>query len=62
MKSNISKTNIKSFKTTYKKTASNEIIRNALTQSSVLDVAVNWDAYRSTNHIYSHLIKTGKRP
>ena len=57
MKSNISKTNIKSFKSTYNKTASNQIVRNALTQSNVLDVAMDWDAYRTTNHIYSHLVK-----
>ena len=57
MKANISKKNIDNFNSSYKNTSSNEIIRNALTQSNITKVAMNWDAYRKTNHVYSNVVK-----
>ena len=57
MQEAISKTNIKSFQKTFKKNPAHKISRNALTRSSMLDVAMNWDAFSKVDHIYSHKIK-----
>ncbi len=57
MKSNISKKNLANFNSIYENVSSNEIIRNALTQSNITSVAMNWDAYRKTNHVYSNVVK-----
>tara|TARA_B100001029_G_scaffold179415_1_gene188818 strand:- start:816 stop:2168 length:1353 start_codon:yes stop_codon:yes gene_type:complete len=57
MKSNISKQNIRNFKKIYNRNISNQISRNALTRSSILDVAMDWDAFSQVDHTYSHKIK-----
>ena len=56
MQAAISKTNIKSFKKMFKSNPSLRISRNALTRSNILDVAMDWDAFRSIDHTYSHTI------
>ena len=56
MQSAISKTNIKSFQKMFKSNSSLRISRNALTRSSVLDVAMNWDTFSQIDHTYSHKI------
>ena len=56
MQSAISKTNIKSFQKTFKSNSTLRMSRNALTRSSVLDVAMNWDAFSQVDHTYSHKI------
>ena len=56
MQAAISKTNIKSFQKTFKSNSTLRMSRNALTRSSVLDVAMNWDAFRQIDHTYSHKI------
>ena len=53
----ISKTNIKSFQKSFNNSPSLRISRNALTRSSMLDVAMNWDAFSRVDHTYSHKIK-----
>ncbi len=53
----ISKTNIKSFQKTFANNPAHKISRNALTRSSMLDVAMNWDAFSKVDHTYSHRIK-----
>ena len=56
MQAAISKTNIKSFQKTFKSNSTLRMSRNALTRSSVLDVAMNWDAFSQIDHTYSHKI------
>ena len=56
MQAAISKTNIKYFQKTFKSNISLRISRNALTRSNIMDVAMNWDAFRKIDHIYSHII------
>ncbi|MDP6852729.1 MAG: C1 family peptidase [Candidatus Marinimicrobia bacterium] len=56
MKAAISPTNIKSFQKTYKTNPGLRLSRNALTRSSMMDVAMNWDAYRQVDHTFSHVI------
>ena len=56
MQAAISKTNIKSFQKTFKSNSTLRMSRNALTRSSVLDVAMNWDAFSQVDHTYSHKI------
>ena len=56
MQAAISKTNIKSFQKTFKSNSTLRISRNALTRSSILDVAMNWDAFSQIDHTYSHKI------
>jgi len=56
MQAAISKTNIKSFQKTFNNCPSLRISRNALTRSSMLDVAMNWDAFSQVDHTYSHKI------
>ena len=57
MQAAISKTNIKSFQKIFKSNPSLRMSRNALTRSTMLDVAMNWDAFSKVDHIYSHKIK-----
>ena len=57
MKTSISKTNIKSFQKAFNNNPAHKISRNALTRNSMLDVAMNWDAFSKVDHIYSHKIK-----
>ncbi len=52
----ISKTNIKVFQKAYKSSPTNKLSRNALTRTSMLDVAMDWDAFRKVDHTYSHTI------
>jgi len=56
MQAAISKTNIKVFQKAYKSSPTNKLSRNALTRSSMLDVAMDWDAFRRVDHTYSHAI------
>ena len=56
MQAAISKTNIKSFQQSFNNNPSLRISRNALTRSSMLDVAMNWDAFSRIDHTYSHKI------
>ena len=56
MQAAISKTNIKSFQRLFNKNLNLRISRNALTRSSILDVAMDWDTFRSIDHTYSHSI------
>ena len=56
MQAAISKTNIKSFQQSFNNNPSLRISRNALTRSSMLDVAMNWDAFSRVDHTYSHKI------
>ena len=56
MQAAISKTNIKVFQRSYKSSPTNKLSRNALTRSSMLDVAMDWDAFRRVDHTYSHAI------
>ena len=56
MQAAISKSNIKSFQKTFKSNPSLRISRNALTRSNILDVAMDWDAFRGIDHTYSHTI------
>ncbi len=57
MKQNISKENILNFKKTYLAKKELKISRNALTQSQINDVAMDWDTFSITNHEYSDIIK-----
>ncbi|MED5475602.1 MAG: C1 family peptidase [Candidatus Neomarinimicrobiota bacterium] len=57
MKQNISKENILNFKKTYHAKKELKISRNALTQSQINDVAMDWDTFSITNHEYSDIIK-----
>ena len=56
MQAAISKTNIKSFQKTFKSNPAHKLSRNALTRTSMLDVAMDWDAFRKVDHTYSHVI------
>ena len=56
MQAAISKTNIKSFHQTFKSNTSLHISRNALIRNTILDVAMDWDAFRKVDHTYSHTI------
>ena len=56
MKSNISKSNLLSFKKQFNKNDNHRLSRNALIRSNILDVAMNWDAYNKINHTFSHSI------
>ena len=56
MKAVISKTNIKTFQRKFKGNPAHKLSRNALTRSNMLDVAMNWDAFRQIDHTYSHKI------
>jgi len=56
MHSAISKTNLNSFKKTFKNKPNLRISRNALTRNKMWDVAMNWDAFREIDHTYSHTI------
>jgi bleomycin hydrolase len=57
MKASISKTNIKSFQKSFNNNPAHKISRNALTRNSMMDVAMNWDAFSKVDHTYSHKIK-----
>ena len=57
MKAEISQNNIKSFHQKYKKNSIFSLSRNALTRSNIMDVAMDWDAFRQIDHTYSHVIK-----
>ena len=56
MQAAISKTNIKSFQKTFKSNPAHKLSRNALTRTSMLDVAMDWDSFRMVDHTYSHTI------
>ena len=56
MKAVITKANIKSFQETFKSNPFLRISRNALTRCNMLDVAMDWEAFRRIDHIYSHTI------
>ena len=57
MKDSISKNNISSFDQHFKSYPTHKISRNALTRSQINDIAMDWDAFRLTNHVYSDVIK-----
>tara|TARA_B100002051_G_scaffold275879_1_gene321413 strand:+ start:65 stop:1405 length:1341 start_codon:yes stop_codon:yes gene_type:complete len=57
MKDSISKTNISKFNKAFKDCPTYKISRNALTRSQINDIAMDWDAFRLTNHVYSDVIK-----
>ncbi|MAV63937.1 MAG: aminopeptidase [Candidatus Marinimicrobia bacterium] len=57
MKDSISKKNISEFNKLFKDSPIFKISRNALTRSQINDIAMNWDAFRQTNHVYSDVIK-----
>jgi bleomycin hydrolase len=56
MKASISKNNIKLFQKSFNSNPAHKISRNALTRSSMLDVAMNWDVFSQIDHTYSHKI------
>ena len=56
MKAAISRTNIKSFQKNYKNNSILSLSRNALTRSNIMDIAMDWDAFRNIDHTYSHTI------
>ncbi|MBC8213337.1 MAG: C1 family peptidase [Candidatus Marinimicrobia bacterium] len=56
MKNSISTKNINSFKNTYNSEPQHKITRNALTQSKIQDVAMNWDAFSLINHEFSDVV------
>ena len=56
MQAAISKTNIKSFQKSFKSNLTHKLSRNALIRTSMLDVAMDWDAFRKVDHTYSHAI------
>ena len=58
MKDSISKTNITKFNKEFKSNPTNKISRNALTRSQIDNIAMDWDAFRLTNHVYSDVITT----
>tara|TARA_Y100001970_G_scaffold266212_1_gene354595 strand:+ start:64 stop:1404 length:1341 start_codon:yes stop_codon:yes gene_type:complete len=58
MKDSISKTNISKFNKAFKDSSTCKISRNALTRSQINDIAMDWDAFRLTNHVYSDVITT----
>jgi bleomycin hydrolase len=53
----ISSANLTSFAQAFNANPSYKLSRNALTRTSMLDVAMNWDAFSQINHTYSHKIK-----
>ena len=57
MKVSISQNNIKNFIKKFNSNSIHKLSRNALTRSSILDVAMNWDSFRQIDHTYSHKIK-----
>ena len=56
MKAAISNSNINTFKRGFKGNPAHRISRNALTRSSILNVAMNWDAFSKIDHTFSHII------
>ena len=58
MKDSISKTNISKFNKAFKDCPTCKISRNALTRSQINDIAMDWDAFRLTDHSYSDIITT----
>ncbi len=58
MRESISKTNISKFNKKFKSCPTGKISRNALTRSQINNVAMNWDAFSVTNHIFSDVITT----
>jgi len=58
MQDSISKINISNFTKEFNSCSSNKISRNALTRTQINNIAMDWDAFRLTNHIYSDVIST----
>ncbi|MDB4126284.1 C1 family peptidase [Candidatus Marinimicrobia bacterium] len=58
MQDSISKKNITNFTKEFNSCSSNKISRNALTRTQINNIAMDWDAFRLTNHIYSDVIST----
>ena len=58
MQDSISKNNITNFTKEFNSCSSNKISRNALTRTQINNIAMDWDAFRLTNHIYSDVIST----
>ena len=58
MQDSISKNNISNFTKEFNSCSSNKISRNALTRTQINNIAMDWDAFRLTNHIYSDVIST----
>jgi len=56
MKTAISKSNLLDFQKNFDNNQANKLARNAVTRSSLIDVAMNWDAFRQINHTFSHKI------
>lgn len=56
MKYSISKTNLLNFHKKFASSSTNHIARNALVRSDINNIAMNWDGFRVTNHIYSDVI------
>ena len=54
----ISKTNISKFNKEFKNSPTSRIARNALTRTQINDIAMDWDAFRLTDHTYSDVIST----
>ena len=58
MQDSISKINISNFTKEFNSCSSNKISRNALTRTQINNIAMDWDAFRLTNHVYSDVIST----
>ena len=58
MQGSISKINISNFTKEFNSCSSNKISRNALTRTQINNIAMDWDAFRLTNHVYSDVIST----
>ena len=58
MRDCISKTNISKFNKEFKNCPTCKISRNALTRSQINNIAMDWDTFRLTNHIFSDVITT----
>ena len=58
MRDSISKTNITRFNKDFKNYPTYKITRNALVQSNINDIAIDWEAFRVLDHNYSEVITT----
>ena len=58
MQDSISKINISNFTKEFNSCSSNKVSRNALTRTQINNIAMDWDAFRLTNHVYSDVIST----
>ncbi len=57
MNAEISKNNLQEFQKKFNKETALKISQNALTHNEISKVALNWDAFRKINHVFSHKIK-----